>query len=125
MTVIAKIGSSSLTDAEGAIRHESIAKLCAEIAAVRAAGQRCVLVSSGAIAAGLPALGLGGANRPRDPVTLQAVSAVGQSRLMQVYDDELARHGLVAWRYCWRTMKSSGASRTCPATRPWRASSSS
>jgi glutamate 5-kinase len=55
-----------------------------------------VVVSSGAIGAGLPALGLGGANRPRDAVTLQAVAAVGQSRLMQLYSDELATHDLVA-----------------------------
>jgi glutamate 5-kinase len=48
----------------------------------------------GAIAAGLPALGLSGA-RPADLATLQAISAVGQSRLMRVYDDALARHGLV------------------------------
>ena len=53
-----------------------------------------VIVTSGAIAAGLPALGLSGA-RPTDVNTLQAVSAVGQSRLMRVYDDILARHGLI------------------------------
>jgi glutamate 5-kinase len=54
-----------------------------------------VVVTSGAIGAGLPALGLGGPKRPRDAVTLQALSAVGQSRLMGVYDEEMARHGLV------------------------------
>ena len=53
------------------------------------------MVTSGAIGAGLPALGLGGDKRPRDAVTLQALSAVGQSRLMGVYDDELGRHDLV------------------------------
>ena len=53
-----------------------------------------MVVTSGAIAAGLPALGLAG-KRPADIVTLQAVSAVGQSRLMRVYDDILGRHGLV------------------------------
>jgi len=51
-------------------------------------------VTSGAVAAGLPALGLSGA-RPSDIATLQAISAVGQSRLMRVYDDTLGRHGLV------------------------------
>ncbi len=51
------------------------------------------MVTSGAIAAGLPALGFD--VRPRDAVTLQAVSAVGQSRLMAVYDRQLAEHGLV------------------------------
>jgi glutamate 5-kinase len=55
-----------------------------------------VVVSSGAIGAGLPALGLGGDRRPRDAVTLQAIAAIGQPRLMDVYGTELARHGLVA-----------------------------
>ncbi|MBI2703839.1 MAG: glutamate 5-kinase [Actinobacteria bacterium] len=96
MIVVAKIGTSSVTNARGEIDKASIAKLCKEVAAVRAAGHDVVIVTSGAIGAGLPALGLGGAKRPRDGVTLQAVAAVGQSRLMQVYDEELARHGLVA-----------------------------
>lgn len=54
-----------------------------------------MIVTSGAIGAGLPALGLGGDKRPRDAVTLQALSAVGQSRLMSVYDAELSTHGIV------------------------------
>jgi glutamate 5-kinase len=53
-----------------------------------------VVVTSGAIAAGRPALGLGGA-RPTDLATLQAISAVGQSRLMRVYDDAFGTCGLV------------------------------
>ena len=95
-TVVAKIGTSSVTDDDGHIARPAIAKLCREVAAARATGQRVVVVSSGAIGAGLPALGLGGAQRPRDPVTLQAVAAVGQHRLLGVYADELAGHGLVA-----------------------------
>ncbi len=94
--VVAKIGTSSVTDAAGAIVSEAIQKLCSEVADLRGQGHRVVVVTSGAIGAGLPALGLGGTDRPRDPVTLQAVSAVGQSRLMRVYDDALAAHGLVA-----------------------------
>jgi glutamate 5-kinase len=54
-----------------------------------------VAVTSGAINAGLPSLGLGGSRRPRDSVTLQAVSAIGQSRLMRVYDRLLGDRGLV------------------------------
>lgn len=96
MIVVAKIGTSSVTDADGEIDVGAVAKLCAEAAGLRVAGHDVVVVSSGAIGAGLPALGLGGARRPRDAVTLQAVSAVGQSRLMQVYGDALATHGLVA-----------------------------
>lgn len=96
MIVVAKIGTSSITDDQGEIRRSAIAKLCAEVAGLRRDGHRVVVVSSGAIGAGLPALGLGGDRRPRDAVTLQAVSAVGQSRLMAVYDAELGTHGLVA-----------------------------
>ena len=91
MDIVAKIGTSSLTDARGEIRRDAIAKLCDEVAGLRADGHRVVVVTSGAIGAGLPALGLGGDRRPRDAVTLQALSAVGQSRLMGVYDDELGR----------------------------------
>lgn len=94
--VVAKIGTSSITDAHGDIDADAVAKFCAEVAALRADGHRVVAVTSGAIAAGLPAVGLGGDRRPTDPVTLQAASAVGQSRLMRVYDDCFATHGLVA-----------------------------
>jgi glutamate 5-kinase len=94
-TIVAKIGSSSITDERGVIAVPALAKLCDEIATLRAAGHRVVLVTSGAIAAGLPALGLTRAET-HDVATLQAVSAVGQSRLMRVYDDLLAGHELVA-----------------------------
>ena len=94
-TIVAKIGSSSITDHDGRISTTAVAKLCREVAALRAVGHRCVIVTSGAIAAGLPLLGLGGDRRPRDPSTLQAVSAVGQGRLIGHYLDELAGHGLV------------------------------
>ena len=95
MIVVVKIGTSSLTDEAGTINEAAVDKLCTEAAALRAAGHRVVLVTSGAIAAGLPAVGITG-ERPRDAVTLQAVSAVGQTRLMRVYEVALARHGLVA-----------------------------
>jgi glutamate 5-kinase len=93
--VVVKIGTSSITDAHGQIVRSTIEKLCGDVARLRQEGYQVVMVTSGAIAAGLPALGLGGDRRPRDPVTLQAVSAVGQSRLMGVYDDALAIHGLI------------------------------
>ncbi len=92
--VVAKIGSSSITTEAGEVDLAAIEKLCAEVAELRRAGKRVVIVTSGAIAAGLPALGMAPAPG-RDASTLQAVSAVGQSRLMRVYDDVLARHGLV------------------------------
>lgn len=95
MVVVVKIGTSSLTEHDGGIKRDAIVKLCSEVAMVRAAGHQVVVVTSGAIGAGLPALGLGGDRRPRDAQTLQAVSAVGQSRLMGVYSEELDQHGLV------------------------------
>jgi glutamate 5-kinase len=94
MIVVAKVGTTSITGDHGEVDVGAIEKFCAEVAAVRTAGHAVVVVTSGAVAAGLPALGLAG-NRPRDTATLQAVSAVGQSRLMRVYDDVLAQHGLV------------------------------
>ena len=92
--VVAKIGSSSITADDGTIDEAAIAKFCREVAGLRAAGHQVVMVTSGAIAAGLPAMQFD--VRPRDAVTLQAVSAVGQSRLMAVYDRELAGHGFIA-----------------------------
>ena len=94
MIVVAKVGTSSVTDLHGEISATAIDKLCTEVGTLRGAGHRVVVVSSGAISAGLPAMGLSGA-RPTDLPTLQAISAVGQHRLMRVYDDALGRHGLV------------------------------
>jgi glutamate 5-kinase len=93
LTVVVKVGTSSLTDDHGAIRPEAIGKLCHEVADVRASGHRVVVVTSGAVAAGVAALGL--SQRPTDIGVLQALSAVGQSRLMAVYNASLAERGLV------------------------------
>ena len=94
MRVIAKVGTSSLTDAEGVIQRDVIAALCDQLAAVRAQGHEVILVSSAAISAGVSALGLPA--RPTDVLTLQALAAAGQPRLMEHYIRELARHDLVA-----------------------------
>ena len=93
MTLVVKVGTSSITDEAGTIDEGAVEKLCTEVAGLRGAGRRVVVVTSGAIAAGLPAVGI---ERPRDAVTLQALSAVGQTRLMRVYEAGLARHGLLA-----------------------------
>ncbi len=95
-TIVVKIGTSSITDDEGAIHREAVADLCDQVADAREAGHRVVIVTSGAIAAGLPELGLGGVNRPSDMITLQAAATVGQGALIRVYREELARRGLVA-----------------------------
>jgi glutamate 5-kinase len=93
--VVVKVGTSSITDEGGTIVEAAVEKLCGEAVGLRSAGHTVVLVSSGAIAAGLPAVGITG-ERPRDAVTLQAVSAVGQTRLMRVYEQAFAGHGVVA-----------------------------
>ncbi|MGH9190776.1 MAG: glutamate 5-kinase [Acidimicrobiales bacterium] len=95
MIVVAKIGTSSITDDQGDISRPAVDKLCSEVAGLRSQGHQVVVVTSGAISAGLPALGLSG-TRPADIATLQAISAVGQSRLMGVYDAALVAYGLVA-----------------------------
>ncbi len=94
MRVVAKIGTSSITDQLGVIDIAFLDAMCDQLAALRAAGHEVVLVSSGAVSAGVSALGL--AARPTDMPTLQAISAAGQSRLMEVYNRSLGRHGLVA-----------------------------
>ncbi len=83
-----KVGSSSVTTA-------TVSRLCEELASARAEGHAVVVVSSGAIAAGWTALGRG-EQRPTDPAVLQAVSAVGQHRLMRLWQDGLDPHGLLA-----------------------------
>ncbi len=88
MIVVVKIGSSSVTPA-------TVDRLCTEIAQLRAAGHTVVVVTSGAIAAGWAALGRG-EERPGDPAVLQAVSAVGQHRLMRMWQDGLDPHGILA-----------------------------
>ena len=92
--VVAKIGTSSVTGDDGTIVVERVAKLCGEVVGLREAGHSVVVVTSGAIAAGLPALGMTRAGA-RDLATLQAVSAVGQSRLMRVYDEAFGAYGVV------------------------------
>jgi glutamate 5-kinase len=91
--VVVKVGTSSLTDERGAIDESAVMKLCADVAAVRAGGWEVVVVSSGAVASGVAALHLH--TRPTDVLTLQAISAAGQPRLMRSWDEALAGHGLV------------------------------
>jgi glutamate 5-kinase len=88
--VVVKVGSSSLTTLPGGLDAERLSALVDVLGAVRAAGREVVLVSSGAIAAGLAPLRLEG--RPRDLATAQAAASVGQLRLVQTYADAFARH---------------------------------
>ncbi len=90
--VVVKIGSSSLTDAEGHLDVARLTALVNTLAQRRAAGGEVVLVSSGAIAAALPVLGL--PRRPRDLATQRAAARVGQGLLVAHYTRAFAAHGL-------------------------------
>jgi glutamate 5-kinase len=92
--VVAKIGTSSVTTEHGEVDAAAVRKLCGEVASLRREGHDVVVVSSGAVTAGVATLRLAG-GRPQDPISLQALSAIGQHRLMRVYDDALAAEGLL------------------------------
>ncbi|MCC0176626.1 glutamate 5-kinase [Waterburya agarophytonicola K14] len=84
-TIVVKIGTSSLTQATGQIAIATIASLVETLCCLRSAGHRIVLVSSGAVGVGCARLNL--TERPRKMALKQAVAAVGQGRLMRIYDD--------------------------------------
>jgi len=88
---VVKVGSSSLTR-RGRLEPARLDALVDALAARRRAGQQVVLVSSGAIAAGIGPLGL--RSRPRDLATQQAAASVGQLLLAERYSVSFARHGL-------------------------------
>ena len=90
--IVVKVGSSSLTSLNGGLAHSRLDALVDVLAARRAAGSQVVLVSSGAIAAGLAPLRL--AKRTRDLATQQAAASVGQLQLAHAYSASFARHGL-------------------------------
>jgi hypothetical protein len=94
MRAVVKIGTSSLTGEGGELDDGAVVKLCRELADAHKGGHELVLVCSGAIAAGLPALGFG--TRPNDIGTLQAIAAVGQPLLMARIGAILGEHDLVA-----------------------------
>jgi glutamate 5-kinase len=84
-TIVVKIGTSSLTQPTGQIAIATIASLVETLSYLRSQGHRVVLVSSGAVGIGCARLNLG--ERPRRMALKQAVAAVGQGRLMRIYDD--------------------------------------
>jgi glutamate 5-kinase len=91
-TIVVKVGSSSLTTADGGLDPVRLDALVDAVAARTAAGSHVVVVSSGAIAAGLAPLGL--RRRPRDLPTQQAAASVGQQQLAARYAESFARHQL-------------------------------
>ena len=90
--LVVKLGTGILTSRSKQIDPAQVEQLVAQVAAQRAAGREVVVVSSGAVGAGMGALGL--VKRPTDLSDLQACAAVGQSRLMSTYSELFARHNL-------------------------------
>jgi glutamate 5-kinase len=91
--IVLKFGSGILASAQGvSLDAKQFKRLSTEVSALVNAGNDCIVVSSGAVAAGLGVLGLEA--RPESLAERQACAAIGQSRLMQNYSAEFARHGL-------------------------------
>jgi glutamate 5-kinase len=90
--VVVKLGTTSLTGPDGEPDRRRMRKVTDQVAELTAQGVHCLIVSSGAIAAGMQALGLAG--RPSDMPGLQAAAAVGQRRLIDLYASLLGSRGI-------------------------------
>jgi len=88
--IVVKVGSSSLTSPDGGLDQERVDAIVDALAERVGHGIEIVLVSSGAIATGLPTLGV--KKRPRDLATQQAAASVGQGLLLAHYTGAFARH---------------------------------
>jgi glutamate 5-kinase len=91
--IVVKVGTSTVTGANGELCEDSVKPIVESIARLRAAGRQVVLVSSGAIGLGRGWLGLH-RSRLNDLVTKQACAAVGQSLLMNAYKDLFSSCGV-------------------------------
>lgn len=83
--IVIKVGTGVLTESDSLkLDHALMDRLAEGIATLLRAGHQCILVSSGAVATGMPAFDL--TQRPEDTASLQACAAVGQARLMHLYE---------------------------------------
>ncbi|MDQ3955069.1 MAG: glutamate 5-kinase, partial [Actinomycetota bacterium] len=90
--LVVKVGTASLVGPDGELDEARVTSLCDDVAIAKNRNIDVVLVSSGAIAAGLRPLGL--RSRPGDIPSLQAAAAVGQGVLLHRYTKALAAHGI-------------------------------
>jgi len=88
--IVIKIGTSNLTDKSYRLDPRKVEKLAKEIVELKKHGKEVIVVSSGAIGAGIGKLGL--KQRPRDIKILQATAAIGQNILMSTYDRYFAKY---------------------------------
>src|SRR5262249_30137775 len=93
-TVVVKVGTRVLTHDDGTLDHDRVAAIAEQLVWIIEEQRQVVLVSSGAVGAGIGRLGL--RQRPTDLADLQAVAAVGQSRLIEAYNRALEPHGRCA-----------------------------
>ena len=91
--LVIKVGSSSLTRSDGGLDLNRIDIVAGLVAALRGRGHDVVLVSSGAVAAGLVPLGM--ARRPSELRLLQAAASVGQGRLVSRWQTAMSAYGVV------------------------------
>ena len=90
--IVIKLGTGILTNAQNQPDVAQLEQLVGQISALRKEGREVILVSSGAVGAGMGSLGLRG--RPKDLADLQACAAVGQTHLMQQYATLFGNHGI-------------------------------
>lgn len=89
---VVKIGSALLTNHDSGLNTDLVNGLVDQIVALRAAGSEVVLVSSGAVAAGMRRLGW--SHRPHELYRLQAAAALGQMALTQMYESAFKHHAI-------------------------------
>lgn len=92
--IVVKVGTSTITQGDGSINTGRIAALAEEFAALRDEGRHVLLVTSGAIAAGVRLMGLG--EKPKEIHERQAMAAAGQVLLMHAYATEFKKRGMTA-----------------------------
>ena len=92
--IVIKVGSSTLASASGGIDREFVSSLVDQVSELVEKGSQVVIVTSGAVVAGLERLGF--TERPSDMPSLQAAASVGQVALIEVYAERLALGGHIA-----------------------------
>ncbi len=90
--VVVKVGTSGITTSNGELDEEEIRQLADQIATAMKGGERIVLITSGAVAAGIGEIGI--PPKPNDLVFKQASAATGQSVLMAKYREQFKKHGI-------------------------------
>ena len=90
-TIVVKIGTNVLSKEDGSLDGDRLKSLAEQIHRIHTTGKKVVIVSSGAVGAGMSLLSL--KERPKDLRHLQAAAATGQAHLIRLYDDVLRAHG--------------------------------